>query len=46
MKSKQSKHNIAVRLYDNPKFGRTFGRGLYHNALFNGTVDLLDSTPR
>jgi len=34
------KHSVAVRLYENPKFGKTFGRGLYHNALFNGTVDL------
>ena len=42
MKSNTTKntHNIAVRLYDNPKFGKTFGRGLYHNAVFNGTVDL------
>jgi hypothetical protein len=38
--NKRHKHHIAVRLYDNPKFGKTFGRGLYHNALFNGTVDL------
>ncbi|WVN42037.1 hypothetical protein AOB54_01265 [beta proteobacterium MWH-UniP1] len=39
MKSNQ-KHSMAVRLYDNPKFGKTFGKGLYHNTLFNGTVDL------
>lgn len=40
MKSNQNKHHIAVRLYDNPKFGKAFGRGLHHNAVFNGTVDL------
>ncbi|QWE16319.1 hypothetical protein [Polynucleobacter sp. AP-Nino-20-G2] len=31
---------IAVRLYNNPKFGKTFGKGMYYNAVFNGTLDL------
>ena len=31
---------IAVRLYNNPKFGKTYGKGQYHNALMNGTIDL------
>ena len=31
---------IAVRLYNNPKFGTTYGKGQYHNAIMNGTVDL------
>ena len=30
---------IAVRLYNNPKFGKTFGKGMYYNAVFNGTLD-------
>lgn len=33
---------IAVRLYNNPKFGKTFGKGAYYNAVFNGTLDLAD----
>ena len=31
---------IAIRLYDNPKFGKTFGKGMYYNAIYNGTLDL------
>lgn len=34
------KNQIAVRLYNNPKFGKTFGKGMYYNAIFNGTLDL------
>lgn len=34
------KKEIAVRLYNNPKFGKTFGKGMYYNAIFNGTLDL------
>lgn len=33
-------HKIAIRLYDNPKFGKTFGKGQYYNAIYNGTLDL------
>jgi hypothetical protein len=33
-------HKIAIRLYDNPKFGKTFGKGQYYNAVYNGTLDL------
>lgn len=33
---------IAVRLYNNPKFGKTFGKGMHYNAVFNGTLDLPD----
>ena len=33
-------HKIAIRLYDNPKFGKTFGKGMYYNAIYNGTLDL------
>ena len=32
-------HKIAIRLYDNPKFGKTFGKGQYYNAIYNGTLD-------
>jgi hypothetical protein len=31
---------IAIRLYENPKFGKTFGKGMYYNAIYNGTLDL------
>jgi len=31
---------MAVRLYNNPKFGKTFGKGMYYNAVFNGTLDI------
>ena len=30
---------VAIRLYDNPKFGKTFGKGMYYNAIYNGTLD-------
>jgi hypothetical protein len=31
---------IAVRFYDNNKFGTTYAKGLYRKAVFNGTADL------
>lgn len=31
---------IAVRLFENQKFGTTYAKGKYHSALFNGTVDV------
>lgn len=31
---------IAVRLYDNPKFGKSFGKNLFRHAIFNGTADI------
>ena len=31
---------IAVRFYENKKFGSTYGKGLYRTALYNGTADL------
>jgi arabinogalactan endo-1,4-beta-galactosidase len=30
---------IAVRLYDNNKYGTTHGKGLYRKAIYNGTID-------
>lgn len=35
---------IAVRLYENPKYGNTYGKGLYHQALFNASADI--QTPK
>jgi hypothetical protein len=32
---------IAVRLYENKKFGRTYGPAKYYDALFNATADIL-----
>jgi hypothetical protein len=34
------KPNFALRLYENPKYGSTRGKGLRHQALYNGTIDL------
>ena len=36
----QSNNEIAVRLYDNPFYGTTHGKGLYRKAIFNGTADI------
>ncbi len=30
---------IAVRLFDNEKFGTTHGKGLYRKAIYNGTIE-------
>ena len=30
---------IAVRLYDNKRYGTTYGKGLYRKAAYNGTID-------
>jgi hypothetical protein len=34
------KPNFALRLYENAKYGSTRGKGLRHQALYNGTIDL------
>ena len=31
---------IAVRFYENKRYGTTFGKGMYRRALFNATADL------
>ena len=31
---------IAVRFYENKRFGNTYGKGLYHKAVFNATADV------
>lgn len=31
---------IAVRLYDNPKYGTTYGKAQYRHAIFNGSADI------
>ena len=31
---------IAVRGFMNEKFGSTYGKGLFHRAIFNGTVEI------
>ena len=33
---------IAVRGFMNEKFGTTFGKGLFHRAIYNGTVEVRD----
>jgi hypothetical protein len=39
LNTKNTQSEIAVRLYDNQKFGTTYGKGLYRKAIYNGTVD-------
>ena len=33
---------IAVRGFINEKFGSTYGKGLFHRAIYNGSVELRD----
>ena len=37
---------IAVRLYENKKYGTTYGKGLFHSAVFNGSADVLGSNTK
>jgi hypothetical protein len=39
-------NKIAVRLYSNEKYGKTYGKGLYRRAVFNGTADLKDTNTK
>ena len=32
---------IAVRLYENRKYGTTYGKGLYHSAVFNASAEVM-----
>lgn len=31
---------IAVRFYENKKYGTTFGKGMFHRAVYNSTADI------
>lgn len=31
---------IAIRLYENKKYGTTYGKGLFRKAIYNGTIDI------
>lgn len=31
---------IAVRFYENKKYGNTYGKGMFHKAVFNSTADI------
>jgi hypothetical protein len=33
-------NEIAIRLYDNPKYGTTYGKAQYRQAIFNGSADI------
>jgi hypothetical protein len=33
-------NEIAIRLYDNPKYGTTYGKAQYRHAIFNGSADI------
>lgn len=32
---------ITIRLWENKKFGTTYGKGLYRRAIYNGTAEVL-----
>jgi hypothetical protein len=34
------KTEMALRLYDNPAYGSTYGKGLYRRAIYNGSFDV------
>jgi hypothetical protein len=34
------KTEMALRLYDNPAYGSTYGKGLYRRAIYNGSIDV------
>ncbi len=34
------KLEITVRLFNNPKFSQTYGKGLRHSVIFNGSVEI------
>jgi hypothetical protein len=36
----EQQKGIAVRLYENKKYGTTYGKGIWHRALFNGSIDV------
>ena len=35
-----SNREIAVRGFINEKFGKTYGRSLFHYAIYNGTIEI------
>ena len=39
-KREMSNREIAVRGFVNEKFGKTYGRSLFHYAIYNGTVEI------
>lgn len=39
---RNAEKEIAVRGFMNEKFGTTFGKGLFHRAIYNGSVELRD----
>ena len=41
-KLKMKAREIAVRGFINEKFGTTFGKGLFHRAIYNGSVEIRD----
>ena len=32
---------VTIRLWENKKFGTTYGKGLYRRAIYNGTAEVL-----
>lgn len=33
-------NEIAVRFYDNKLYGKTYGKGMYRKAIYNGSIDI------
>jgi hypothetical protein len=50
LKEKQMLDNknigVAIRLYDNQKYGTTYGKGMYRTAIYNGTIDFKNSSTK
>ena len=40
----QEQKEIAVRVYENKKYGTTYAKGVWHKALFNGSIDVKGSS--
>lgn len=40
----QEQNEIAVRIYENKKYGTTYGKGIWHKALFNGSIDVRNAS--
>lgn len=37
---------ITARLWENQKYGTTYGKGQYRKAIYNGTLELMDPTAK
>jgi hypothetical protein len=40
MQNTNAQFDIAARLYENPKYGTTYGPGLRHQMIYNGSIEI------